>query len=217
MLTAKKDLSNSCRRIVPALMELLAILVVLLAGFAFLAARRHWLAHRDATLTEAAGHGWRVRSELPHDVGPPYSDFGIELFLMMPSAIREGSEDGFEVAYFTIEDGRRSRIQRPAAIVQVPVETPRFRCVTVDLDDDAAAHLVALQQRTPPHHDTGSAGRVGPKTAALLSGARSMIVETAPFAVFVRSKGASTEAVHRLTMALARAIVADANFQIRLP
>lgn len=198
-------------------MGLIAILVVLVVGLGFLAARRHWLAHRDATLTEAAGHGWRIRSELPHDAGPPYSDFGIELFLMMPSAIMEGTEEGFEVAYFTIEDGRRSRIQRPAAIVQVPVETPKFRYMTLDLDDDAAGHLAALQQQTPPHHDTGRAGRVGPRTAALLSTATSIIVETAPFSVFIRSKGASTEVVRRLTMALARAIVADADFQLTPP
>lgn len=194
-------------------MELLAILIVLVAGFGFLAGRRHWLAHRDATLTEAAGEGWKVRSELPHDVGSPYSDFGMELFLLMPSDVMEGTDEGFEVAYFTIEDGRRSRVQRPAAIVQVPVETPKFRYITRDLDDDAAHHLAALQQQTPPHHDTGRAGRVGPRTGELLAHARAMIVETAPFAVFIRSKGASTETVQRLAIALAKAIVADAAFR----
>lgn len=194
-------------------MELLAILVVLVAGFGFLAGRRRWLAHRDATLTEAAGEGWRIRSELPHDAGPPYSDFGLELFLLMPSDVKEGTQEGFEVAYFTIEDSRRTRIQRPAAIVQVPVETPKFRYVTTDIDDEAARHLAALQEQTPPHHDTGRAGRVGPRTGELLVHARAMIVETAPFAVFIRSKGASSDTVQRLAIALARAIVADAAFR----
>jgi hypothetical protein len=191
-------------------MELLAILFVVVVGVGVLVGRRLWLDRRDAALTEAAGGDWRVRSELPHDAGPPFSDFGLELFLLMPSDVMEGTEEGFEVAYFTIEDGRRTRIQRPAAIVQVPVETPKFRYVTHDLDDTAVRHLAALQQQTPPHHDTGTAGRVGPRTGELLALARSMIVETAPFSVFIRSKGASREVVQRLALALAKAIVADA-------
>jgi hypothetical protein len=191
-------------------MEVLAIVFVLVAGVGVLVGRRLWLDRRDASLTEAAGGDWRVRSELPHDAGPPFSDFGLELFLLMPSDVMEGTDEGFEVAYFTIEDGRRTRIQRPAAIVQVPVETPKFRYITRDIDDEAGRRLAELQQQTPPHHDTGAAGRVGPRTAELLSSAGSMIVETAPFSVFIRSKGASTEAVQRLALALAKAIVADA-------
>ena len=76
-----------------------------------------------------------------------------------------------------------------------------------DLDTDAAQSLAAFQQETPPHYDSGTAGRIGPKTAELLSRARSVIVETATFAVFIRSKGATSEEVHRLAIALAKAIV----------
>ena len=194
-------------------MELLLILVVLVGGFGLLAGRLHWLEHRDASLTEAAGDGWRIRSELPHDAGSPYSDFATDLFLLMPSDVMEGTEEGFEVAYFTIEDGGgwRSRIQRPAAIVQVPVETPKFRYLAEDVDYDAGRVLSTLEQRTPPHHDSGTPGRIGRKTAEALSLARSVLIETAPFAVFVRSKGATTEEVRRLTMALANALVVDAR------
>lgn len=187
------------------------MLVVLAGGFGFLVLRRHWLAQRDASLTEAAGGDWRIRSELPLDAGPPYVYFAPDLFLLMPSDVMEGTDEGFEVAYFTIEDGGRTRgrIQRPAAIVQVPIETPKFRYLAEDLDDDAAQSLASFQQETPPHYDSGTAGRIGPKTAELLSRARSVIVETATFAVFIRSKGATSEEVHRLAIALAKAIVAD--------
>jgi hypothetical protein len=193
--------------------ELLAILIVLVGGFGFLVVRRHWLYKRDAELSEGAGAGWRFRSELPRDAGPPYSDFAADLFLLMPSDVMEGIEEGFETSYFTIEDGGRwrGRIQRSAAIVQLPVETPKFRYVAEDLDGGAPGVLAAIQRHTPPHHDTGTPGRVGPMTAELLSYARSVLVETSPFAVFIRSKGASAEAVSRLTMALAKAIVADAG------
>jgi hypothetical protein len=194
-------------------MEFLAILAVLVGGFGFLAVRRHWLDSQDAALNESAGDGWRVRSELPHDAGYPYSDFAPDLFFLMPLQVMEGTEEGFEVAYFTIADGGRSRhaVERPAAIVQVPVETPKFRYFTADLDDDAAVVLRELQQRTPPHYENGRPGRVGPATAGLLSLARSVVVETSPFTVFVRSRGARAEDVSRLTIGLAKAVVADAK------
>lgn len=194
-------------------MEFIAILVVLIGGFGFLAVRRHWLERRDASLTETAGGDWRIRSELPLDAGPPYADFAPDLFLLMPSDVMEGTDEGFDVAYFTVEDGgrNRGRIQRPAAIVQVPIETPRFRYLAEDLDDDAAQSLAAFQQQTPPHYDSGTAGRIGPKTAELLSRARSVIVETATFAVFIRSKGATSREVNRLALELAKAMVADAR------
>lgn len=194
-------------------MELLAIVIVIVGGVGFLAVRRHWLASRDADLTASAG-GWRIRSELPHDAGFPYSDFGTDLFLLGPSDVMEGTEEGFEVSYFTIaEDGPRGRRrhQSPAAIVQVPVETPKFRYLAEDLDDDARKQLAAIQHHTPPHYDTGRPGRVGPKTAELLKFAQSVIVETSPFTVFIRSRGARSEDVSRLTIALAKALVADAE------
>lgn len=194
-------------------MELIAILVVLVGGVSLLAIRRYLRDRRDAEATEASGGTWRIRSELPLDAGPPYADFGAELLLAGPFDVMEGIDGGFEVAYFTTYDRARSsqRVERPGAIVQLQIETPRFRYVAVDLDEDAPEHLQALRQQTPPHHDTSRPGRVGPRAAQLLADARSVIVTTAPFAVWVQSRGASTEAVHRLALALGTAIVADAG------
>lgn len=193
-------------------MELLAILLVAVGGFALLAVRRHRRDSHDAAVTESAGTGWRFRSELPHDVGPPFSYFAPDLWLVGPSDVMEGTEEGFEVAYFTVADGHRTgQRQWPAAIVQLPIEVPNFRYFAEDLDDKAPTVLRAMQHGTPPHHDTGRAGRVGDSAAALLSSARSVIVETSLFAVWIRSKGASAEDVSRLTIALAKALVADAN------
>ena len=192
-------------------MEIVAILVVLVGGFALLAVRRYWIDKRDAALTEAAGHEWRIRSELPLDAGPPYSDFGAELLLTGPSDVMEGTDEGFEVAYFTTYEGGRnnSRAEWPGAIVQLPVETPKFRFVAEDLDDGAERALKAFRLETPPHYDTGRPGRVGAATAELLLGARSVIVTTAPFAVWIQSRGAPSREVNRLAISLAKALVAD--------
>jgi hypothetical protein len=193
--------------------EIIAILVVLIGGVIFLAARRYWIDKRDSAYTEASGGEWRLRTELPLDAGPPYADFGAELLLTGPSDVMEGTDEGFEVAYFmTYENGQsNSRAEWPGAIVQLPVEAPRFRFFSEDLDDRAPRLLKALQRETPPHHDTGRPGRVGPATAALLSGARTVIVTTAPFAVWVQSRGAQSRAVNQLALSLAKAVVADAR------
>jgi len=163
-------------------MELLLILVVLVGGFGLLAGRLHWLEHRDASLTEAAGDGWRIRSELPHDAGSPYSDFATDLFLLMPSDVMEGTEEGFEVAYFTIEDGGgwRSRIQRPAATVQVAVETPKFRYLAEGcrlrrgprpLDARAADTAPSRQRHTGSHRPEDRRGVVARAIGAHRDGA----------------------------------------------
>jgi hypothetical protein len=192
--------------------EIIAILVVLVGGFTLLAVRRYWIDKRDAAFTEAVGAEWRLRSELPLDAGPPYSDFGAELLLTGPSDVMEGMDEGFEVAYFTTYEGGRShsRAEWPGAIVQLSVETPKFRFVAEDLDERAPRRLKTLQRETPPHYYTGRPGRVGPATAELLSGARSVIVTTAPFAVWVQSRGAPSREVNRLAIALAKALVVDA-------
>ena len=191
------------------------ILVVLIGGFGFLAVRRQWIERQDDAMNEVAEYGWRTRSDLPHDAGPPYHDYSPDLFLMMPSDIMEGTEEGFEVSYFTVRDRAGNRAgggpQHPASIVQVAVETPKFRYVAQDLAEGASGLLTSLRHQTPPHYEGGTPGRVGPKTAEVLSLTRSVSVQTAPFSIFIRSHGASPEAVARLTMALAKAIVADAT------
>jgi hypothetical protein len=129
--------------------EIIAILVVLVGGFTLLAGRRYWIDTRDSAFTGAAGGEWRVRSELPLDAGPPYSDVGAELVVTGPSNVMEGTDEGFEFAYsMTYEGGRsNSRAEWPAAIVQLPVETPKFRFVAEDLDERAPSQLKALLAR----------------------------------------------------------------------
>lgn len=193
-------------------MEVLAILVVLVGGVSLLAIRRYLRDRRDAALTEATGGQWRIRSEVPLDAGPPYADFGAELMLAGPLDVMEGTDEGFAVAYFTTHaGGRGSRVERPGAIAQVPIETPKFRYIAEDLDASAPETLRALQRHAPAHHDTSPPTRVGPQTALLLARARSVVVTTAPFAVWVDSRGAARDDVHRLALALAKALVADAG------
>jgi hypothetical protein len=193
--------------------EFIAILIVITAGAAVLVGRRIWLDRRDAEQTEVTGGEWHFRSELPLDPGPPYNYFGADLVLLRPFDIMEGTDEGFAVAYFTIVERRSSsaNVERPAAIVDVSVELPNFTCLSEDLDGSAPARLASLQQYTPPHYDTGRPGRLGRRSADVLSRARSMKVTTAPFAILVTSKGARSEDVQRLALALAKALVADAR------
>jgi len=188
------------------------IIAILVAGPGLLVGRRHWLAHQDAEATEATGGEWRSRSELPLDAGWPYAAFAPDIFLAHPADLMEGTDEGFGVVYFTVHRGGAHRQPKafPAAIVQVPGETPKFRYVTEDLDDDAPKHLASLRRHTPPHYEGGRDGQVGPRTSELLAGARAVIVETAAGAVWVQSRGATQKEVQRLTLALARAMVADA-------
>lgn len=74
---------------------IIAILIVITAGWALIVDRRQWLARRDAELTEASGGEWRFRSELPLDVPPPYNYFESFPFA---GDIMEGTDEGFEVA-----------------------------------------------------------------------------------------------------------------------
>lgn len=103
---------------------IVAILVVITAGWALLVGRRRWLERRDAARTAATGGAWRFRYELPLDAGPPYNYFDA-LSLGRAFDTKRGTDQGFEVAYFTVGEGggrHSSPIKRPAAIVEVSVE-----------------------------------------------------------------------------------------------
>lgn len=189
------------------------MLAVLVAGAAVLRGYRQYLEHRDAALTASAGGGWRVRSALPLDPGPPYSYFGSGLTLMMPCDILEGTEEGFEVAYFTVEAGRRHsgpRIQQAAAIVQLPMTAPTF---LYDASENRGGPTVAaaLGQRHGEH------GGLGPRAIEVLSLARDMVIESAGVAILIRSTGARSEVVSSTAMRLAKAIVADVKGVDQVP
>jgi len=213
----------------------IAILVVIAAGWGLLVGRRRWLERRDAERTAATGGAWQFCYELPLLPGPPYSYFGA-LTLSRPFDTRMGTDEGFQVAYFTVGEIRgsgRAPRKRPAAIVEVPEEMPNFTYSSIDIDPSAPARLSALRQHTPPHDvDThteasnsilalshskvpvatiGRAGRLGPLAAEVLERSRSVNVTTARFAVLVISKGARREEVQQLALALAKALVADAR------
>jgi hypothetical protein len=167
------------------------IFAVVLLGLTFLGLRlaRSYREKRDERLTASSG-GWRIRSQLDIDAGSPYNRFS-GLALRMPHDVMEGQEHGFEVAYFR---GHLSKYSRdvPHALVQLPVDPPRLRFVAPD---------------TPGAPIDGW----GPRAAQVLSDARGVVVETAPLALMVFSNGASPEDVGRIALALAKAVVEDAQ------
>jgi hypothetical protein len=141
---------------------------------------------RDEALTEAADGGWRIRSQIPFPPPDPYFRFGILGSAMVLDAM-EGTDEGFEVAYFDayIEEavGREH-----CAIVDLPVEGP------------------TLDPTTPEDERRA----IGPKTADILMLIASMNVRSAPFAILVHSAQPAA-AVHKAALRLAHAIVDDAR------
>lgn len=147
--------------------------------------------NRDARFSASSG-GWRIRTRLDLDLPDPYCRFS-DLALAGPHNVMEGTEDGFDVAYFDIDVGRRSRVVRPCAIVQLGEDPPR-----VSLD---------TSRGRPPETALES---WGPAARDVLAEAQGLRIETAPLAILVRSTGAPPEMVRRVALALATAIVDDA-------
>lgn len=189
-----------------SLFEFLAVAFLLLGGtFAGLAlARRHRLA-RDARLSQVPG-GWRFRSQLDVEPGDPYNRFEM-LRWAMAREVMEGREDGFDVAYFELRVGRRTGHWRPCALVQLPIEGPKFRVIAREGGPSDPAD--ALQWITAAHHEGGPTGQIGTRAAQVLHTMRAVVAETAPFALLVRSTGAPADTVHRTALALAKGIVED--------
>ncbi len=183
-------------RVVEGRFEFGGVTFVLGAGlllgltFAGLLAARHYRESRDARLSESSG-GWRLRAHLDLDPGDPFSRFD-GLGLMAPHNVMEGTEDGFPVAYFEVTVGRETRIVRPCALVQVPVDPPRPYAVDAE----------------GPVDPTLLAGW-GPRAAAVLSSAYGVRIRTAPLAILVQSTRAPSDTVSRVALALAHALVAD--------
>ncbi len=141
---------------------------------------------RDATLTEASGGGWRIRSQIPFPPPDPYLRFAILEEAMILDTM-EGTDEGFEVAYFDayIEEANG---REHCAIVDLPVEGP-----TLD--------------RTTPVDERRA---IRPKTSDVLASMAAMDVVSAPFTILVHSTQPAA-AVHRAALRLAHAIVADAR------
>jgi hypothetical protein len=167
-----------------SLNEFMAIAAGLLsATFVGLWIARRLRERRDEAYSDPAG-AWTLRSQLPIDLGPPYNQFG-ELYLAFVHDIREGRDEGFDVAYFQIRDTHR--VVHPCAIVQLPVEGP----------------TLSMTEGSPV-----PAG-VGPQAAELLARLSGLSVQCAPFALFMQSLTVSGDTVERTALALAKAIVAD--------
>lgn len=158
--------------------------------FAGLLAARHYRESRDARLSASSG-GWRMRAHLDLDPGEPFSRFD-GLALMAPHDVMEGTEEGFEVAYFEVSVSRETRIVRPCALVQLPVDPPR----PYDLHAEGPADPTRL------------AGW-GPRAAAVLASAYGVRIQTAPLAILVQSTRAPSDVVSRVALALAKALVED--------
>ncbi len=182
-------------RVAPGRMEYsfieFVVFVVVLLGATFVGLRmaRSYREKRDERLTASSG-GWRIRSQLDLDAGSPYNRFP-GLTLRGPHDVMEGLEDGFEVSYFR---GHLSRGNRdvPHALVQLPVDPPQRRYVAAE---------------TPGGRSHGW----GPRAAHVLNEASGVVVETAPLALLVYSSGATSEDVGRVALALAKAVVEDAD------
>lgn len=147
--------------------------------------------NRDARLSASSG-GWRIRADLDLDLPDPFSRFA-GLVMRGPHNVMEGTEEGVEVAYFDVTEGRRTRIVRPCALVQVAEDPPR---VTLDTT-----------------HGRPSGAALEPWGAAarqVLAEVQGVRIETAPLAILVQSTGASADTVSRVALALAKAVVADA-------
>jgi hypothetical protein len=141
---------------------------------------------RDATFTEASGGGWHIRSQIPFPAPDPYLRFrNLEEAMILDTM--EGTDEGFEVAYFDayIEEavGREH-----CAIVDLPVEGP------------------TLDPRTPANERRA----IGPKTSDVLASIAGMDVDSAPFTILVHATQPAA-AVHKAALRLAHAIVADAK------
>jgi hypothetical protein len=77
---------------------------------------------RDAKLTEATSGRWRIRAQIPLPAPDPYLRFGILEAAMILNTM-EGTDEGFEVAYFDAYI-KRGHGREHGAIVDLPVEGP---------------------------------------------------------------------------------------------
>jgi hypothetical protein len=165
---------------------LLIALGLLAATFTGLGIARTMRQRRDDDLTEAADGSWRIRSQIPFPPPDPYFRFGLLGSATILDAM-EGTDEGFEVAYFDAyidrDVGRES-----CAIVDLPFEGPTLAPTTPVSERRAA----------------------GPKTSDVLLSIASMDVHSAPFAILVHSTQRAA-AVHKAALRLAHAIVADAK------
>jgi hypothetical protein len=141
---------------------------------------------RAATVTEASGGRWRIRSQIPFPAPDPYLRFGILEEAMILDTM-EGTDEGFDVAYFDayIEEANG---REHCVIVDLPVEGP------------------TLDPRTPVNERRA----IGPKTSDVLASMAGINVHSAPFTILVHSSQPAA-AVQKGALRLAHAIVADAK------
>jgi hypothetical protein len=165
---------------------LLIALGLLAATFTGLGIARTIRERRDTERTEATTDGWRIRSQIPFPPPDPYLRFDILGGAMILDAM-EGTDEGFEIAYFDAYVDRDVGREH-CAIVDLPVEGP------------------TLDPRTP----VSERRPAGPKTADALLVMANMDVHSAPFTILVHSLQPAA-AVHKAALRLAHAIVADAK------
>ena len=158
---------------------------LLSATFIGLGIARKIRERRDEARSEVLGGNWRCRSQIPFPAPDPYLRFG-SLETAMIFDTREGTDEGFEVAYFDVV--RRGNRREHCAIVDLPVEPPM------------------LDSRTPASARRG----VGAKTSDALTSMAGMDVESAPFTILVHASQPA-DAVEKAALHLAHAIVADAE------
>lgn len=168
-------------------MGLLTLLFILAAGGAILLGYRIYRDRRDAAYSDPSA-GVTFSTELPLSGRAPFDRFP-ELLVRPPYDVLQMSDEGFDVAYFTIATGHRSRVERACALVQLPVDPPPF-----DVTEGAPV----------------PAG-LGPQTAEVLEYLAGVRVRTASHALLAQSISAPAPTVQRTALRLAKAIVADAK------
>lgn len=168
-------------------MALLGMLLVLGAGAAILFGYRIYREHQDVAYSDPSA-GITFSTELPLTSRAPFDRFP-DLLVRPPYDVIEMADEGFDVAYFTIATGHRSRVERACALVQLPVDPPLFN----------------VSEGSPVPEG------IGPQTADVLKYLAGVRAQTASHALLAQSISAPADTVQRTALRLARAIVADAK------
>ena len=168
-------------------MEFLAVLAVLVAGALALTWVRHQRDRQDATYVDPTG-GVSISSDPPRTSAAPFHRFATVL-RSQPFDVTRTRDEGFDVTCFMLPTGYSHRVDRPCALVELPVDPPRFEMA------EAGAVPAGV-------------GRATAEELRYLSGVRA---ETAFHALLVQSIAAPAPTVQRAALRVAKALVADAR------
>lgn len=172
-------------------MELFGILATLIAGALALIWARLYRDRQDADYTDPTG-GTSLGTGPPRTSAAPFHRFP-RVVSSLPFDVTRTRDGGFDVTCFVLPTGRNHRVDRACALVELPVDPPRFEMAEGGTMPDGVGPAVAEEL------EYLSGVRVKTAFHALL--AQSMV----PHAPLVQ------DTVRRTALRLARAIVRDAG------